>query len=489
MSLETSINFPNFWPFTNSYINLPDLLFQRIKPTTVRNPKIIKLNKTLSDELNLSNIDQKDLTTLLSGNYVPNNAKTIALAYAGHQFGSFVPSLGDGRAILLGELKDNFGKLKDLQLKGSGKTMFSRGGDGRSPLGPVVREYIISEAMHSLSIPSTRSLAALSTGETVNRDRKIPGGILARVASSHIRVGTFQYCQAKNDINSLKKLCHYTVQRLYPHIEHNENPYLDLLKELQKKQISLISKWMSVGFIHGVMNTDNTSVFGETIDFGPCAFLDEYDPNKVFSSIDYHGRYSFNNQPGIAQWNLARFAESILPLIHNDTNKSVELANEVINKFPEQFKDVWLDDMRRKIGLISPQNSDEELINKLLKIMSLYKLDFTETFRNLGQGYISKNTNNSEIDDWIIQWSKRIKKENKEITKAFEMMNKINPVYIPRNHLVETVINDIIEGNNYKNFDKFNKLLSEPFTVNEKDEFYSPFAKPEEKVTQTFCGT
>ncbi len=477
------------WPFSNSYLNLPENFFEILKPEKIKNPKLIKLNKSLSIELDLDIQDTNLVKDLFSGNYIPESAKTIALAYSGHQFGNFVPNLGDGRAILLGDLVDKNGDLKDIQLKGSGKTKFSRNGDGKAPLGPVIREYIISEAMNALSIPTTRSLAIISTGENVIREKTLPGGILTRVASSHLRVGTFQYCQLLNDLDKLKKLCDYTINRHFPLIKNNKNPYLDLLLEIQEKQTLLVSKWMSVGFIHGVMNTDNTSISGETIDFGPCAFLDAYNPNAVFSSIDFNGRYSFNNQPGIAQWNLARFAESILPLINDNEELAISQANEIINEYPKIFKKKWLNIMRKKLGLIKIEKNDESLINNLLNIMSKNNLDFTETFRNLSNQYILNQENNREINIWKNQWNERIKKEETDFEKISYQMNKINPFYIPRNHLIEKVINEAIENDNFQPLDKILDLIYEPYSEKVDDHFYKATPEPEERVFQTFCGT
>ncbi|MBL43037.1 MAG: hypothetical protein CMM49_10315 [Rhodospirillaceae bacterium] len=487
------MNFQNknnqFWPFSNSYLSLPNVFFEILKPEKIKNPKLIKYNKLLSQELNFNIEDTNLIKDLFSGNYIPDKAKTIALAYSGHQFGNFVPNLGDGRAILLGELAKQDGTLVDVQLKGSGKTKFSRNGDGKAPLGPVIREYIISEAMNALSIPTTRSLAIVSTGEKVFREKTLPGGILTRSASSHLRVGTFQFCQILNDQNKLKKLCDFTINRHFPHIKNKKNPYLELLIEVQENQTYLISRWMSAGFIHGVMNTDNTSISGETIDFGPCAFMDEYNPSTVFSSIDFNGRYSFSNQPGIAQWNIARFAESILPLINDDEKIAISQANEIINEYPKIFKQKWLDIMGKKIGIEKIQTSDEILINNLLNIMSKNHLDFTITFRNLCDKYITNENNNSEINNWKNEWFERINKQGLEFKTISTNMKKINPLYIPRNHLVEKVINEAINNENYQPLEDILEVINNPYSKKIDDIFYTATPNPDERVYQTFCGT
>jgi len=488
MNFENT-NSKTFWPFSNSYLNLPEDFYELTEPNKAKNPELIKFNYSLSKELNLNLENKKLITDLLSGNYIPENAKTIALAYSGHQFGNFVPNLGDGRAILLGEITNTKGVLKDIQLKGSGRTKFSRSGDGKAPLGPVIREYIVSEAMHALSIPTTRSLSIVSTGEKVLREKPFPGGIVSRVASSHLRVGTFQYCQILNNLDKLKKLCDYTIDRHFPFLKNNKSPYLSLLLEVQERQTILISKWMSVGFIHGVMNTDNTSISGETIDYGPCAFMDQYNPNTVFSSIDQNGRYSFNNQPAIAQWNLARFAESILQLINNNVKIAVSQANEIINEYPKLFKEKWLNEMRKKIGLKKIEKNDETLINNLLNIMSKNDLDYTTTFRNLNSKNIIKKGLDNEFNNWVHEWKKRLEKEVRSFDIISKEMNNHNPLYIPRNHLVEKVISEAVENNNFQDLNYFLDLITNPFSKKNDDTFYTNTPKPEERVYQTFCGT
>ncbi len=367
--------------FDNSYSRLPENFYERIDPIAVKNPKLIRFNKLLAEEIGLDPIkDNNHLETIFSGNVLPKDSDPIALAYAGHQFGHFVPQLGDGRAVLLGEVSNHDGFRFDIQLKGSGPTSFSRGGDGRAPLGPVIREYIMSEAMHFLNIPTTRSLAMVATDELVSRETLLPGGVLTRIASSHIRVGTFEYFAAQGDQKNLKLLANYAINRHYSNIDESNNRYQIFLESVCDKQASLIAKWMEVGFIHGVMNTDNTSISGETIDYGPCAFMDSYHPETVFSSIDHHGRYAYGNQPNIAQWNLARLSECLLPLIDNDSNKAITIAEEILDSFGRKFEDYWFSGMCEKIGLPGSKKNNRALLQDLLKLMQKNKSDFTLTF-------------------------------------------------------------------------------------------------------------
>ena len=367
--------------FDNSYSRLPENFYERIDPIAVKNPKLIRFNKLLAEEIGLDPIkDNNHLETIFSGNVLPKDSDPIALAYAGHQFGHFVPQLGDGRAVLLGEVSNHDGFRFDIQLKGSGPTSFSRGGDGRAPLGPVIREYIMSEAMHFLNIPTTRSLAMVATDELVSRETLLPGGVLTRIASSHIRVGTFEYFAAQGDQKNLKLLADYAINRHYSNIDESNNRYQIFLESVCDKQASLIAKWMEVGFIHGVMNTDNTSISGETIDYGPCAFMDSYHPETVFSSIDHHGRYAYGNQPNIAQWNLARLSECLLPLIDNDSNKAITIAEEILDSFGRKFEDYWFSGMCEKIGLPGSKKNNRALLQDLLKLMQKNQSDFTLTF-------------------------------------------------------------------------------------------------------------
>ncbi len=483
--------------FSHTYSKLPPFFYQKIKPQPVKNPKLIEFNLELSKFLNINSndIDKKVGGLIFSGNHLPDGAQPIAMAYAGHQFGNFVPQLGDGRAILIGELIASNGKRFDIQLKGSGKTAFSRQGDGRSPLGPVIREYIVSEALHYLGLRSTRSLAIVSTGETVLRETPTKGGILTRVASSHIRIGTFEFFFFQKDFKSLKKLADYTINRHFPEFKKN-NPYEFLLEKVIKLQASLVAKWMSIGFIHGVMNTDNTSICGETIDYGPCAFMDQYDPNKVFSYIDYAGRYSYVNQGKIILWNLSKFAECIIPLLGENFETSKSKAINCLKKFPRYFEENWLDEMRKKIGLEKKFKEDFNLINDLFKIMKNENFDFTLTFRNLSKilleeksTFFEKNINNvKEINNWFTRWNKRLQKENNQKSDIAKKMMKINPIYIPRNHIIESSIKSALD-NDFSEMRELLKLIKNPFTEKTKNKKFSIPPKPNEVVSNTFCGT
>src|SRR5882757_4553570 len=372
--------------FIESYARLPEHFYTRVDPTPVADPSLIAFNAALASELGLdvNGLDHRTLAEIFSGNRAVPGTRPIAMAYSGHQFGQFVPQLGDGRAILLGEVRDRFGRRRDIQLKGSGRTPYSRGGDGRSALGPVLREYAVSEAMHALGIPATRALAAVATGEAVYRERgPLPGAILTRVSASHVRVGTFQYFAARGDTDAIRRLADYVIERHYPDLRSAANPYLELLRSVMQRQARLVAGWMNVGFIHGVMNTDNMAISGETIDFGPCAFMDAYDPATVFSSIDHGGRYAYMNQPAAAQWNLARFAETLLPFIDGQSDRAVELATAVIADFSKEFDEHWLAGMRRKVGLFLEEEGDLKMIRGLLDVMQGSGADFTLTFRRL----------------------------------------------------------------------------------------------------------
>jgi len=477
------------WHFDNSYSKLSKIFKEEIKPTPVHDPKLVILNEELAKNLNLdlSKIDKNDLAKIFSGNSLPKGSNTIAQAYAGHQFGHFT-MLGDGRAILLGEHLVNNDKRFDIQFKGSGRTSFSRSGDGRAALGPMLREYIISEAIHSLNIPTTRSLAVVSTGEKVVRENLLKGAILTRVASSHIRVGTFQYLAAKQNINDLNILVDYSIDRHYAEIKASKNKAIDLLNLVMEKQCQLIVNWMRVGFIHGVMNTDNMAISGETIDYGPCAFMDTYDPKTVFSSIDKYGRYSYFNQPRIAKWNLARFAECLIPLIDKDEEKSLKIATEIIDNFQNIYEEKWLNMMRDKLGLFGNDKNDKVLIDDLLNWMEKNKADYTNTFCYL----MNIKTNNTEIYnhkdyiDWSNRWQKRILVNNNSKDKSLNLMKKSNPVVIPRNHKVE----EALKAANENNIELMNKLLSilkKPYeNQNNIEDFQSP---SDNKEYQTFCGT
>ena len=477
------------WHFDNTYSKLSSTFKEDIKPTPVHDPELVILNEKLAEDLKLdfSKINKKELAKLFSGNSLPDGSNTIAQAYAGHQFGHFT-MLGDGRAVLIGEHLVNKNFRFDIQFKGSGRTSFSRNGDGRAVLGPMLREYIISEAINSLKIPTTRSLAVVKTGEKVVRENLLPGAILTRVASSHIRVGTFQYIAAKQNIDDLKILMNYTIDRHYPEIKTSKNKALDLLNLVIEKQCQLVVNWMRVGFIHGVMNTDNMAISGETIDYGPCAFMDQYDPKTVFSSIDSYGRYSFANQPPITKWNLARFAECLIPLIDNDQNKAIKIATETINNFEKIYQVKWLNMMRDKLGLFGEDKSDKILINDLLGWMEKNKADYTNTFCHL----MDIKTINNEIYndkgyiDWSNKWKKRILMNNSSKEKSLKIMRNSNPIVIPRNHKVE----EALKAANENNLDVMNKLLSILTKSYENHKNIEDFQSPSNiKEYQTFCGT
>ena len=404
-----------------------------VNPTSVEAPRLIKVNSGLAEELG---IDPEALTAEVAvGNALPEGATPIAQAYAGHQFGNFVPQLGDGRAILLGEVVDRNGIRRDIQLKGAGPTPFSRRGDGRAALGPVLREYLVSEAMHALGIPTTRALMAATTGEKVYREAVLPGAVLTRVAASHIRVGTFQFFAVRRDLDSLNLLVDHVIARHYPELATAENKALALLDAVMERQAKLVSRWVQVGFIHGVMNTDNTSISGETIDYGPCAFMDAYDPQTVFSSIDEYGRYAYGNQAPIAQWNLARLAETLLPFLHENREEAIKIATERIEGFPAIYTRYWLDGFRKKIGLVSEEDGDLDLIQALLDAMQLARLDFTITFRKLANGEEAAG-----LESWMPKWRERLERDPQPHEERHKLMRSVNPAYIPRNHLVEEMI-------------------------------------------------
>ena len=477
------------WHFDNTYSKLSKTFREEIKPVPVHDPKLIILNKKLAEDLDLdfSKIDNRNLAKLFSGNNLPEDTKTIAQAYAGHQFGHFT-MLGDGRAVLLGEHLVNKNERFDIQFKGSGRTSFSRSGDGRAVLGPMLREYIISEAMHALNIPTTRSLAVVSTGEKVMRENLLPGAILTRVASSHIRVGTFQYIAAKQNLDELNILIDYTINRHYPEIRSSKNKSLDLLNLVMQKQCSLVVDWMRVGFIHGVMNTDNMAISGETIDYGPCAFMDVYDPKTVFSSIDKFGRYAFSNQPPITKWNLARFAECLIPLIHKDENEAIKVASEIIDNFQNIYEEKWLNMMRDKLGLFGKDQNDQKLINDLLIWMEINNADYTNTFCNLMNVNIEdkKVYEDQKFINWVKIWEKRVLMNNNLKEKSLDLMRNTNPTVIPRNHKVEEALN----AANKDNIEVINKLLnvlSKPYSNQKNIENYQSLST--DKEYQTFCGT
>ena len=477
------------WHFDNTYSKLSDTFKEKVKPTPVHSPELVVLNDRLAKDLTLdfSKVEKKDLSQIFSGNALPEGSSTLAQAYAGHQFGHFT-MLGDGRAVLLGEHLVNNTNRFDVQFKGSGRTSFSRSGDGRAVLGPMLREYIISEAIHSLKIPTTRSLAVVKTGEKIVRENLLPGAILTRVASSHIRVGTFQYIAAKQNINDLNTLVDYTINRHYPEIKSSKNKALDLLNLVMERQCKLVVNWMRVGFIHGVMNTDNMAISGETIDYGPCAFMDNYNPKTVFSSIDKFGRYSFSNQPPITKWNLSRFAECLIPLIDNNEDKAIQLATEAIDNFQNIYEEKWLNMMRDKLGLFGKTKDDKKLIDDLLTWMEKNKADYTNTFCYLMNISIGNSSlyDDKEFINWSNNWENRIFINNISKDKSIELMKKTNPIIIPRNHKVE----EALKAANENDLEVMNRLLSNldnPYSEQKDIEDYQLPSNNE--GYQTFCGT
>ena len=477
------------WHFDNTYSKLSNTFKENIKPTPVHDPELVILNEELASTLNLdfSKTDKKKLAEIFSGNSIPEETNTIAQAYAGHQFGHFT-MLGDGRAVLLGEHLVNNDNRFDIQFKGSGRTSFSRGGDGRAALGPMLREYIISEAIHSLNIPTTRSLAVVKTGEKVVRENLLQGAILTRVASSHLRVGTFQYIAATQNIENLNTLVDYTINRHYPEIKTSNSKALDLLNLVMEKQCQLVINWMRVGFIHGVMNTDNMAISGETIDYGPCAFMDHYDPKTVFSSIDKFGRYAFSNQPPITKWNLARFAECLIPLIDKNEDTAIKLATDLIDNFQNIYEDKWLNMMRDKLGLFGEDQNDKKLINDLFNWMEKNKADYTNTFCNLMDINSDEIYKNNDFINWKNEWKKRSELNNSTKEKQSKLMKSNNPIVIPRNHKVEEALAEADKGS----LDKMKKLLAilkKPYdNQNNIEEYQTPAPSSNEKY-QTFCGT
>ena len=478
------------WNFDNSYSRLPDTFKEYVKPVKVTNPELVLLNYNLAEDLNLnfSDIKNSDLSLLFSGNILPENSNSIAQAYAGHQFGHFT-MLGDGRAVLIGEHLSQNKDRYDIQFKGSGKTAFSRNGDGRAALGPMLREYIISESMYYLKIPTTRSLAVVKTGEEVIREKALAGAILTRVASSHIRVGTFQYIAARKNIGELKILLDYVINRHYPNIKDSKNKALELLKVVLNNQIDLVINWMRVGFIHGVMNTDNMSISGETIDYGPCAFMDTYDPKTVFSSIDQMGRYAYCNQPLITKWNLSRFAECLIPLIDKNQEKSIQLATKIINSFEKKYEDKWLNMMKKKLGLFGADGKDKVLILDLLTWMHQKKIDFTNTFCHLMDVKTEEyhNYKDNHFQNWKKRWGERLKINNTTSEKQIELMQTVNPLIIPRNHKVEEALK-AAEQDNLKPINQLIKILKKPYTEQKNIVDYQARSHLN-KNYQTFCGT
>ena len=486
-------------PFSNTYARLPSRFFASVAPTTVSGPKLIKVNHPLARALGLDPawLESPEGVEVLAGKRVPEGAEPLAAAYAGHQFGNFVPQLGDGRAILLGEVIDETGVRRDIQLKGSGPTPFSRGGDGRAALGPVLREYLVSEAMAALGIPTTRALAAVTTGDWVFREGALPGAVLTRVASSHIRVGSFQFFAARGDTEGLRALADFVITRHYPELAGRPQPYRALLDAVIARQASLVARWLLVGFIHGVMNTDNMSIAGETIDYGPCAFMDAYDPETVFSSIDQGGRYAYGNQPRIAHWNLARLAEAMLPLTGGDSEQALADANDAIAAFAPQFVAAYQSNLRQKLGLFTERDEDRALADHLFDLMAQNKADFTLTFRALGEAAVADSglqrardlfVNPTAFDSWAQRWRTRIASEDIDPQARRAAMDAVNPAFIPRNHRVEAVIAAGLDGD-FAPFEEMLAVLSRPYEDQPDRAIYAEPAPAGSGAYRTFCGT
>jgi uncharacterized protein YdiU (UPF0061 family) len=480
------------WNFDNSYAKLSKVFFSEQNPTPVSKPELVILNHPLAASLGLKaeELQSQDSISVFAGNKVPETAFPIAQAYAGHQFGHFT-MLGDGRAVLLGEQITPKAERFDLQLKGSGRTPYSRGGDGRAALGPMLREYIISEAMFGLGIPTTRSLAVVTTGEKVIRETILTGAILTRVAASHIRVGTFQYASRWGTDEELRALADYTIKRHYPEIEGKEQQYLLFLKEVISRQASLISKWMLAGFIHGVMNTDNMTISGESIDFGPCAFMDTYNPDTVFSSIDVQGRYAYGNQPNIAAWNLARFAETLLPLLHENEEQAIKMAEEAISDFAEQYHNNWTTGMRAKLGIFNEEPQDKAIIEDLLSMMQKYNADYTNTFRALTTGELEglELFDSTEFANWKEVWKERLERQQQSKEESQKLMQRNNPAVIPRNHRVEEALEAASRNGDYSVMERLLAVLSCPYDYSVNNKEYSTVPPKIKRPYRTFCGT
>lgn len=480
------------WNLENSYTRLPQLFFTSLKPVPVYLPRLSILNHTLAADLGLNEqaLASEEGVAVLAGNSIPEGALPLAQAYAGHQFGHFT-MLGDGRAVLIGEQITPSGKRVDIQLKGAGRTPYSRRGDGRATLGPMLREYIISEAMYALGIPTTRSLAVVTTGESVIRQTEEQGAILTRVAASHLRVGTFQYASNWGTKEDLQALADYALERHFPEADGVENKYLYLLQEVIKRQAKTVAAWQLVGFIHGVMNTDNMTISGETIDYGPCAFMDTYNPETVFSSIDHQGRYAYGNQPRMAAWNLARLAEALLPLLDSDVDLAIKLGQDAIAQFAEHYQQHWLAGMRRKLGLFNEEVEDLGLVQGLLSMIQQYKSDYTNTFLALTRQQ-AKDTDlyrSSEFTEWYKAWQDRLGRQKETKEGAYQLMKKSNPAIIARNHRVEEALEAVTKHDDYSVMERFLEVLSAPYAHSEKQMAYMTLPKPSQCPYQTFCGT
>ncbi len=492
---------PTLFPFDTTYTRLPDRLYASRAPTPVARPGLVRVNAALADDLGVdpAALASAEGVAVLAGNAVPEGATPIALAYAGHQFGSFVPQLGDGRAILLGEVVGRDGARRDVQLKGSGRTPYSRGGDGRAALGPVLREYVVAEAMAALGIPTTRALAVVTTGEPVYREAALPGAVLTRVAASHLRVGTFQYAAARGDVDGLRALVDYAIGRHDPAARHAEIPALALLDGVVLRQAALVARWLHVGFVHGVMNTDNTTISGETIDYGPCAFLDEYDPGAVWSSIDRHGRYAYGSQPRILAWNLARLAETLLPLLAEDEARAIELATASVRGFGPAFEAAYHAGMRRKLGIATERAGDVDLADDLLARMAEQRADFTLTFRRLAgaaedpardAGVRALFADPGAFDAWAPRWRARLADDPADARDRAAAMRAVSPAVIPRNHLVEAALRAAVDRGDYGPFEELVEVLARPYEEPAvgREKHADPPGEGE-RVTATFCGT
>lgn len=482
--------------FSNTYARLDEAFYEKNRPVPVRNPKLFLWNSSLAEQLLIQNELKNNSVALaqaFSGNHIIPGSEPIATAYAGHQFGNFVPKLGDGRAHLLGEVLDKFGQRWDIQLKGSGPTSFSRGGDGRCSIGPAVREFIMSEAMKALGIPTTRCLAVVTTGEPIFRETSLPGAVVTRVASSHLRIGTFQFFAAQGDHKTLKTLCDYTIERHYPELKEEEpNQYILFIDKAIERLIQLVVEWMRVGFIHGVMNTDNTSLSGETIDYGPCAMIGVYDPQTVYSSIDRMGRYAFGNQPEIAHWNIARFAECLLPLINPDTNKAIDQVGPIITEFPDRFKKVYMKMMGKKLGLTSFQQEDQKLLFSVLDRLKEMSLDYTITFDLLTKSLESEaaaSQMKNELGECFDLWKKQLSEQRATSQEIQKLMREHNPVVIPRNHHVEEVIQECEQTGESTLAENFLQILRTPYEEQAQTSLYQDPPNDGDENYQTFCGT
>ncbi|TYS59381.1 YdiU family protein [Bacillus infantis] len=477
------------WKLDNSYTRLPEMFFTSQDLNPVEAPELAILNGPLAASLGLDaeELQSNESISILAGNEMPEGASPLAQAYAGHQFGHF-NMLGDGRALLIGEQITPEGDRFDIQLKGSGRTPYSRGGDGRAALGPMLREYIISEAMHSLGIPTTRSLAVVTTGEMIRRETMLPGAILTRVADSHLRIGTFQFAAQFGEKEDVKALADYAILRHYPEIEGHEQPYLELLKAVIRRQASLIAKWQLAGFIHGVMNTDNMTISGETIDYGPCAFMDTYNPETVFSSIDVQGRYAYGNQPYMAGWNLARLAESLLVLLHDDQDQAVEIAQKEISGFMDIYQGNWLEGMGAKLGIFSVEKEDRALVDELLSLMKDHQADYTNTFRALTISRETALEGKLGFAEWHDKWKSRLEKQDRTPEDIKTLMQNSNPAVIPRNHRVEEALEAAVEGD-YSVMGRLLNVLAKPYSHAEADEGYCTGPDDDGKGYVTYCGT